>query len=536
MAENSELENLINELTALKKREEELRSRIATFQPPRHTPKNKNSEEIIGINVLSKIGICVIVIGLIALVKFLFDKGLLSTAAKITVEYSLSAAAVFFAYKNKENRKILSSILITGGISFAYSLTFVCQHYFEIFSAPTALIISLLIAVFATAAGFFYSKPLFGFSLLTVFFAPIFSGYNINEDNFWGWTAFSFVLVSSGFALSYFKKTRAGLNAAFKVAVVFVITTFLDAPDHSRNFWLFFTIFALFYSADILLKQKHSEDKFYVIYNTANTLLAIFCFCAIDKSGYNGAYYDFVLSGCFLITVLFLKQNLHFLSFAVFTFDLGVFLILCEHKNVHLTALLIAIEAIIFLLAYKKTAKPFFENTSFNLTAISLFSTVLVLTFYENGHQHTAVLNSAFFTMMILTNIYFLLSVNFENNKFSSYAQLFVFIAFIVAVEIEIICYSGFHHHILLSLLTAVYALGVFVLGVKKDKKLLRYFAVILAGLTAVKIICIDVMEQSLALKAAVFIAEGGIFLLISYLYSKFLKGNNYEKREKHEK
>ena len=536
MVENSEFEKLTeelskviqeqkktqNELAVLKNREAELRHRIAYFQPPAPKHKRQLSERFIYENIFSKIGVIIIVIGLIALLKYLFDKGLLSTFGKVAAGYIMSATAVFFAWKNKEKRKMLASILFIGGISFSYSLTFVSQHYFEIFPQMMALTISLLIAVLACVAGYFYSNVLFGFSILTVFFAPVFSRLYLNENTFWGWTAFTFLLVAASCAFSFYKKNRAGINAAFIIALLYMMDVFLDAPDYSRSFWLFFFWFLLFYSADTLLQQRLKKELS-LTFNIINSIFTMFCFAAVDKVGYNGAFYDFILTACFLVSVLVFKQSYKNLILALLTLDFGVFLILLKHHQVHLTALIFATEAILFLLIYKKTAQDFFEKISFNLNFISIFSAATVLIFYTGGH-YKPVVNSAFFTMMILTCVYFLLYVNYDRKTYSSYSQLFVFIMVIAAAELETAFYPGFSHPLLLSLFAAVYALGVFVFAAKKGELLLQRFAIVLVIMTAVKILLYDISENSLALKAAVFITEGGIFLLFSYLYSKYFK------------
>ena len=97
-----------NELSVLKDRESELRRRIACLTPPPPKRRVQTSESFVGENILGKIGIIIIVIGLIALLKYLFDKGLLSTFGKVAAGYIMSATAVFFAWRNKEKRKMLA--------------------------------------------------------------------------------------------------------------------------------------------------------------------------------------------------------------------------------------------------------------------------------------------------------------------------------------------------------------------------------------------------------------------------------------------
>ena len=77
---------------------------------------------------------------------------------------------------------------------------------------------------------------------------------------------------------------------------------------------------------------------------------------------------------------------------------------------------------------------------------------------------------------------------------------------------------------LLISLISAVYAAALFVVGFRLKKKHLRYTSVFILVVTALKIVLYDTWENSLALKSVIFISEGVIFLLISYLYSKFFK------------
>lgn len=506
------------ELAVLRDRETELRRRISAFQPAAPVREEKNKEKLLGENIFGKIGIIITVIGLIALLKYLFDRGLFSTEAKIAGGYLISAAAVYFAYFFRKKRKVLASVLFTGAISFSYSLTFVCLHYFEVFNGLCTLIISLLIAVFSCVVGYLKNNVLFGFSVVIVFLAPALSGYYLTGGNFGQWTAFVLFLDLASCGVSYLKQNRVGINAAFFTTVLFVAEVFLDTPESGKNFVLFLTFFVIFFIGDLLLKNRQST-----FFNIINTLFTVLFFAVIGTGEHHGAYYDFVISACFLAAALLLKNSYKWLYFAVFTFDFALFLILKDFHFVHLTLLVFAFEALLFLGVFKKNNADFFEKMSFNLLVASVLSVVLVLDFYYDG-KYRPFFNSAFLSLIILAVLCVLFYKNYSRERFSSYSEVFVFLVIIVAFELETAFYPEFSHPLLLSLLAAVYALGVFVFGAKKDSPLLRRFAIVLAIMTAVKIILCDVSENSLALKAAVFITEGGIFLLFSYLYSKYFK------------
>ena len=124
-----------------------------TKTPPPREATQEISERFLAQNLIGKIGVIILVIGLIAFVKYLFDRNLFSTGVKVFLGYVLSVVSVFFSYKNKEKRKVLSSILFTGAVGFSYALTFVSQHYFEIFSSSQSLFIAGLMSVILKSAG-----------------------------------------------------------------------------------------------------------------------------------------------------------------------------------------------------------------------------------------------------------------------------------------------------------------------------------------------------------------------------------------------
>ncbi len=73
-----------------------------------------------------------------------------------------------------------------------------------------------------------------------------------------------------------------------------------------------------------------------------------------------------------------------------------------------------------------------------------------------------------------------------------------------------------------LSILWGVYSLGLIVLGISKDKKYLRVLAIVLFGITLVKLFLYDISELSTIAKTIVFVSLGILLLIISFLYTKY--------------
>ena len=73
-----------------------------------------------------------------------------------------------------------------------------------------------------------------------------------------------------------------------------------------------------------------------------------------------------------------------------------------------------------------------------------------------------------------------------------------------------------------LSILWGMYALVFIVLGIWKKKKVLRFEAIFLFGITLLKLIVYDVSNLDTISKTIVFVLLGVLLLVISFLYNKY--------------
>ena len=102
----------------------------------------------------------------------------------------------------------------------------------------------------------------------------------------------------------------------------------------------------------------------------------------------------------------------------------------------------------------------------------------------------------------------------------------------IVAVWIvssEIICWlsksqSVNSYGIWLSVWYGLASLALFIIGFKLELKHLRICGFVLSGATVLKLFFYDIWNSELWVKAVVFVAVGVIFLIVSYIYSKYFK------------
>jgi hypothetical protein len=75
-----------------------------------------------------------------------------------------------------------------------------------------------------------------------------------------------------------------------------------------------------------------------------------------------------------------------------------------------------------------------------------------------------------------------------------------------------------------LSILFGIFALALIVIGIWQQKRYLRITAIVLFGLTLVKLFFYDIAHLSTISKTIVFVSLGLLLLIISFLYNKYTK------------
>ena len=143
--------------------------------PPRPTffQRHPDLEKFIGENLINKIGIAVLVLGIGLLLNYAIGKGLLSTTAQTLIGLGAGGLLVFFAHRLRVNFRAFSSVLVAGGIAIFYTTIAIAFHKFHLIGQTPAFIIMVGITGLAVALTLGYDrKELAVISLLGGFAAP----------------------------------------------------------------------------------------------------------------------------------------------------------------------------------------------------------------------------------------------------------------------------------------------------------------------------------------------------------------------------
>ncbi|WP_299437589.1 DUF2339 domain-containing protein [uncultured Aquimarina sp.] len=122
-------------------------------------PKGKsNLEKFIGENLISKIGVIILVIGVAIGAKYSIDNDLISPLTRIILGYLTGIGLIAVGMKLKKKYHNFSAVLVSGAIAILYFITFMGYSLYDLFPQLFAFILMLLFTVFTVFAAIQYNK------------------------------------------------------------------------------------------------------------------------------------------------------------------------------------------------------------------------------------------------------------------------------------------------------------------------------------------------------------------------------------------
>ena len=95
---------------------------------------NPDLETFIGENLINKIGILILVLGISFFVKYAIDKDWITESARVGIGVLCGALVMAVAHKLKKNYVAFSSVLVSGAISILYFTIYIAFHEYPIIS------------------------------------------------------------------------------------------------------------------------------------------------------------------------------------------------------------------------------------------------------------------------------------------------------------------------------------------------------------------------------------------------------------------
>lgn len=143
-------------------------------------------------NMLSKIGIITLVLGVGFFVKYAIDRDWINEIGRVGIGLLAGGALIAIAHKLREKYNLFSAIMVGGGISVLYITITLAFREYQLFSQPVAFGILIAVTAFSVVLSLLYNrKELALFSLLGGYASPLM--ISTGEGNYI--VLFSFLLI-----------------------------------------------------------------------------------------------------------------------------------------------------------------------------------------------------------------------------------------------------------------------------------------------------------------------------------------------------
>jgi uncharacterized membrane protein len=116
-----------------------------------------NLEKFIGENLLSKIGIVILVVGVAIGAKYAIDRNLISPLARIILGYVFGFGLLGLAVKLKPKYHNFSAVLLSGAMAIMYFITYFAYSLYGLFPQSSAFALMLIFTIFTVAAAIKYN-------------------------------------------------------------------------------------------------------------------------------------------------------------------------------------------------------------------------------------------------------------------------------------------------------------------------------------------------------------------------------------------
>lgn len=229
--------------------------------------KPSNWEKFIGENLINKIGVLILIIGVGIGAKYAIDNELISPLTRIILGYFVGLGLLGFALKLKPKFESFSAVLLSGSMAILYFITFLAYSLYGLIPQSLAFIIMVLFTVFTVFSALKYNQQVIAIiGLVGAYSVPfLLSGGSGKVVILFTYMA----IINIGILVIAFKKYWRLLNVISFVATWIIFASWIissfKSEIHFEIALLFLSVFfAIFYVAFLsykLIKKENYEAK-----------------------------------------------------------------------------------------------------------------------------------------------------------------------------------------------------------------------------------------------------------------------------------
>jgi uncharacterized membrane protein len=289
----------------------------ASYSPnfPETETVKANLEKFIGENLLSKIGIVILVVGVAIGAKYAIDRNLISPLARIVLGYIFGFGLLGLAVKLKPKYHSFSAVLLSGAMAIMYFITYFAYSLYELFPQSSAFALMLIFTIFTVAAAIKYNAQVIAhIGLVGAYGVPFLLSNNSGNYAF----LFAYIaIINGGILVLSLKKYWKPL---FYTSFIFTWATFYgwyltkyQTAEHFSLALLFLSVYFLIFYLTFLGYKLLSRENV-AIENVVLILANSFIFYGLGYSILDGSENFGTYLGLFTV----LNAAIHFaFAFAV---------------------------------------------------------------------------------------------------------------------------------------------------------------------------------------------------------------------------
>lgn len=130
----------------------------AAFIKPKVPKKKRDIEKFIGENLINKIGIGILVLGIAYFVNYAIDNNWINEVGRVAIGILSGGLLTFLAHKIRKTYKAFSSVLVGGAMAVFYYTISIGFHEYQLFTQPIAFGLMVLITSFSVLLSVSYNK------------------------------------------------------------------------------------------------------------------------------------------------------------------------------------------------------------------------------------------------------------------------------------------------------------------------------------------------------------------------------------------
>ncbi|MES2830041.1 MAG: DUF2339 domain-containing protein [Bacteroidota bacterium] len=247
-------------------------------------------EKFVGENLISKIGILILILGVGIGARYAIEHEMISPLTRVILGYCVGSILLFLSLKLKEKYENFSAVLISGAIAIMYFITYAAHDFYGIIPQAIAFIMMVVFTCFGVYTALKYNKQVIAhIGLVGAYAVP----FLLSDGSGKVLVLFTYMaIINCGILIISFRRYwKPLLYVAFFFTWVIFLAWALDnpnAPNHDSITLSFSLIFFLiFYSCALFYKVKKGEISTFldVIIILANAIAYYgISYCALENS------------------------------------------------------------------------------------------------------------------------------------------------------------------------------------------------------------------------------------------------------------